>query len=82
MATTRRLEKVVGTVEPRRVRRGTASEHDALVLTTEEGETLILQRVGANPFADARTRKLEGRHVCVSGYRVGSVFRFVRVDEE
>ncbi len=79
MKTARRnLEKIEGHVEPSRVLRGTASEHTGVVLTTEEGEKLILQRVGANPFQDADTQDLCGQDVSLEGFRLGNIFRYTR----
>ncbi len=74
----RRLEQLTGRVENQLARRGTGSEHHAVVLLTEAGERMILQRIGGNPFDDAETRRLAGREVEVEGYRVGDIFRFVR----
>jgi hypothetical protein len=64
------------------VRHGTASEHTALVLRTDEGEELILQRIGANPFKDPEGEKLVGHRVTVEGYRLGKVFRYVTASRE
>lgn len=64
------------------VRHGTASEHTALVLRTDEGEELILQRIGGNPFADPEGDKLAGHRVVVEGYRLGKVFRYVAASVE
>lgn len=74
----RRLEQLTGRVESQLARRGTGSEHQAVVLLTEAGERMILQRIGANPFDDAETRHLAGHEVQVEGYRVGDIFRFAR----
>jgi hypothetical protein len=46
MSSKRRLEKVEGRVEARTVLKGTASEHQGIVLTTKAGERLRLQRNG------------------------------------
>ncbi len=77
----RQLETIAGSVETRGVLHGTASEHQGVVLTTAEGKRYRLQRVGGNPFRDAPTEALSGRTVTLEGYRVGDVFRFVRVCE-
>ncbi|HEY4953623.1 MAG TPA: hypothetical protein VII02_01930 [Gemmatimonadaceae bacterium] len=74
----RQLERVTGRAENQLVRRGTASEHEAVVLLTSAGERMILQRIGGNPFDDAETRRLVGHEVEVEGYRVGDIFRFVK----
>ena len=75
----RRLEQLTGKVESQLVHRGTASEHQAIVLVTEQGERIVLQRIGGNAFDDSETRRLDGRRVEVEGYRIGDVLRFVRV---
>ena len=49
------------------VHRGTRSEHTGIVLDTSGGERLILVRLGANPFDDEETRKLDGRSLEVDG---------------
>jgi len=82
MRTSRQLEKIAGSVEVRGVLKGTASAHEGVVLTTADGKRYRLQRVGGNPFRDAATEALSGRSVTLEGYRVGDVFRFVRVSEE
>lgn len=73
---------VCGDVVRSEVRLGTASEHTALVLQTDEGEELILQRIGANPFTDAEGEKLVGQRVTVEGYRLGKVFRYFTASKE
>ena len=79
MKGSRTLEKIKGRVEAQTVLRGTASEHKGIVLTTDEGERLRLQRIGGNPFADPVTQALAGSEVSLEGFRLGSVFRFNRV---
>jgi len=74
----RRLEQLSGKIERQVARHGTGSEHQAVVLVTEAGERMILQRIGGNPFDDDETRRLIGHRVEVEGYRVGDVIRFVR----
>lgn len=76
MKAERQLERLSGTVQRELVRKGTASEHDAVVLHTTAGERLILQRIGGNPFDDSATRELAGRDVCVEGFRLGDIFRY------
>ena len=73
-------ETIEGLVEERTVLKGTASQHEGVVLTTNDGEKLRLQRIGGNPFADAVTRRLVGRKVSLQGYRRGGVFRFIAVN--
>jgi hypothetical protein len=72
----RRLERLSGQAVRERVRRGTGSEHEAVVLCTDAGERVILQRVGGNPFDDGATRDLAGRRVTVEGYRLGDIMRY------
>lgn len=74
------VEELHGRVVARRVLKGTASEHDGIVLETDDGEQLILQRIGANPFDDEVTRGLAGRQVRVKGVRLGYLFRFTDYD--
>jgi hypothetical protein len=64
------------------VRQGTAGAHDAVVLHTDGGEELILQRISGNPFSDPETNDLVGRRVTVEGYRLRNVFRYVTADRE
>lgn len=80
MSSQRRLETIEGHVDSASVARGTASQHSGLVLTTPDGEELILQRVGGNPFRDAVTQELSGQDVSLEGFRLGKVFRFVRAN--
>lgn len=80
MSSRRRMETIEGRVEPASVARGTASGHTGLVLTTGDGERLVLQRVGGNPFRDAVTEGLAGQDVSLEGFRLGSVFRFVKAN--
>ena len=60
--------------------RGTGTEHTGVVLTTPEGERLVLQRIGGHPFSDPETRNLAGHDVSVEGFRLGRVFRYHRAD--
>lgn len=62
-----------------RVNEGTGSAHTGAVLHGDSGETVTIVRIDANPFDDADTRALAGRHVVIEGYRVGGEFRFLRV---
>ena len=73
---------VRGDVRKAPVRQGTASAHTALVLTTDAGDELILQRIGANPFVDPEGDRLVGQRVAVQGYRRGKVFRYVSASPE
>lgn len=72
----RKPELVEGYVESGVVLKGTASQHVGVVLTTDQGEKLRLQRIGGNPFSDELTQSLVGQRVRLEGYRLGSVFRF------
>ena len=76
------LERLRGAVSEERVRRGTASEHHAVVLHTEDGEDLILQRIGGNPFDDADARTLIGRTIVVEGHRLGRLFRYLSARDD
>ena len=71
-------ESVAGVVETRVVLEGTGSEHEGVILTTDSGESLRLQRIGGNPFSDPVTRQLIGHKVSLKGYRLGKVFRYVQ----
>lgn len=71
-----KVEELRGRVVARRVLKGTASEHNGIVLETDDGEQFILQRIGANPFDDEITRDLVGQQVRVTGVRLGYLFRF------
>ncbi len=75
----RPLEHLSGKVEQELARRGTGSEHLAVVLCTRKGERMILQRIGGNPFDDSETRLLAGQDVDVEGYRLGDIFRYTNV---
>jgi hypothetical protein len=70
-------EKVAGYVDTRPVLEGTGSEHEGVILTTEAGERLRLQRIGGNPFSDPVTKQLIGHKVSLTGYRLGRTFRYI-----
>ncbi len=55
-----------GTVRRKLVRRGTKSEHQALVLVTANDE-YKLRRVGGNPFHDEALDELEGHVIRCTG---------------
>lgn len=78
MVTKRKLERLCGHASRKLVRKGTGSEHLAIVLQTESGENMVLQRVGGRPFDDQATRALAGQDVEVEGFRVGNTFRFTK----
>ena len=75
-------EIIEGDVEAHTVLKGTASEHDGIVMTTADGERFRLQRIGGNPFSDPVTESLAGQHVTLEGYRLEGVFRFTRICDE
>jgi hypothetical protein len=79
MTQQRALERLSGKVERQLARKGTASEHQAVVLRTKNGEQVILQRIGGNPFNDKETQRLAGKHIDVEGYRLGDIFRYTKV---
>ncbi len=60
-----------GTVKRKRIRHGTKSEHDALVLVTAHGE-FKLRRAGGNPFWDETLSELEGCRIRCSGELEGN----------
>ena len=80
MAEKRIVEHFEGVVERADVRRGTGSEHRGVVLVSDAGDRLILQRVGGNPFDDEPTRALVGRRVRAEGYRLGDILRYVSAE--
>jgi hypothetical protein len=82
MSKSRPRARLSGTADRRPVLQGTASAHVGVVLTTPQGDELILQRVGGNAFQDPVTLALAGRRVSVEGYRLGSVFRFDKWSDE
>jgi len=55
-----------GRVVRKRFGRGSKSEHDAVMLVTDDGE-YRLRRVGGNPFADPVLAGLVGKTVEVDG---------------
>lgn len=61
------------------VRKGSASQHEAVVLHVKGGAKLILQRRGGNPFNDPKTPGLVGHSVKVKGFRLGDIFRYTEV---
>ena len=75
-------ERLRGAVSEERVRRGTGSEHQAVVLHTEGGEDLILQRIGGNPFDDDDARTLIDRTIVVEGHRLGRLFRYLNARDD
>jgi hypothetical protein len=59
--------QLTGYIEPRRVARGSKSEHVASVLVDEHGVAHRLRRRGGPPFADPVLADLHGRQVRVTG---------------
>jgi hypothetical protein len=76
LTTDRKPVRLRGRVALQTVQRGTASEHEGLVLSTADGRRLILVRIGSNPFEDNRSRTLDGTDVEVEGFIVGGEFRY------
>lgn len=63
-----------GLVARRLVAKGSKSEHNAVVLVTQDGEYL-LRRAQGNPFVDEVLESLVGRRVTCQGVMLaGSVF--------
>lgn len=73
------VEEIQGRVVARKALAGTGSEHTGIMIETDSGENLRLQRIGGNPFADPETKKLVGHVVRVRGVRLGDIFRFTEV---
>ena len=65
--------KLRGVVRRKTVRRGTKSEHEALMLVTANKE-YKLRRRGGNPFRDDELAELEDRQVRVEGESDGTEF--------
>lgn len=63
--------KFQGFVRRKRIRRGTKSEHDALVLTGP-GQALKLRRPGGNAFWDEALAQLEDKEISAEGEVDGS----------
>jgi hypothetical protein len=76
VSSSRQLVRVRGHVAAKRVRLGTAGEHDALVLTTPAGQQWTLIELGGNPFEPPRGAAPPGAEVEVEGFVVGSELRF------
>lgn len=76
MAPTRKIVKLRGHVVLQTVRRGTASEHESLVLTTSDGKRLVLVGLGENPFEVGKARELDGTEVEAEGFVIGGELRY------
>lgn len=60
---------------------GTKSEHEAVVLTTDEGE-YVLRRKGGNPFSDRVLESLVGKRIRCEGDLTGYTFLMTGWTEE
>jgi hypothetical protein len=60
-----------GTVVRKPVAQGSKSEHDAVVLATDEGE-FLLRRLGGNPFVDPILDELVGKTLAFTGELLGA----------
>lgn len=56
-----------GRVARKRVSSGSKSEHDAIVLVTEDGQEFNLRREEGNPFRDPELEVLEGKRIECEG---------------
>jgi len=77
---TRKLVTVCGVVGSASVKKGTGSEQIGCVLTTDDGEELLLQRIGGPAFGDTTTQRFVGERVRVEGYRLAGTIRHVKID--
>ena len=64
------LQKFSGSVVKRPFGAGTKSEHDAVMLVTNDGEYL-LRRQGGNAFCDPALEELVGKRVQITGTVTG-----------
>ena len=78
----RALVTVCGVVGSARVKKGTGGEHVGCVLLTDDGEQLLLQRIGGPAFGDDETKRWLGSRVRVEGYRLAKTIRHVKIDIE
>jgi hypothetical protein len=76
----RKLVTVCGVVGSACVKKGTGGEQVGCVLTTDDGEELLLQRIGGPAFGDEATRRFVGARVRVEGYRLDKTIRHVKID--
>jgi hypothetical protein len=76
----RKLVTVCGVVGSACVKTGTGSEHVGCVLTTDDGEQLLLQRIGGPAFGDEDTKRFVGSRVRVEGYRLDKTIRHLKID--
>src|SRR4029450_10035402 len=73
----RELVCVRGRLEYETVRRGTGSEHDSWVVVSKDFGTLLLKRLGANPFERDALPAEPGCEIEAEGYPRGGEFRYV-----
>lgn len=59
--------RFLGTVTRKRIRTGSKSEHEAMVLITASGASYKLRRPGGNPFWDEKLAELEGKVISGEG---------------
>ena len=67
------IEKLSGEVRKERIGVGSKSEHDAVMLLTDDGR-FRLQRKNANPFDDPKLDGLVGKRIEARGQRAGPSF--------
>jgi len=75
--TQRELVCVRGRLEYGTVRRDTASEHTSWVVVSKDFGTLLLKRLGANPFEREALPAEPGCEIEAEGYLLGSELRYV-----
>ena len=78
--TERRLECWQGRLTVGTVRRGTASQHQALQLETEHDGSFVLVKLGGPSFGLPCEAEWVGARVEVEGYRLGRELRYKRLD--
>jgi hypothetical protein len=66
--------ELTGTVVEMPFAPSSKSAHEAVFLSTEQGE-YKLEREEGNPFSDPELQKLVGRRITCAGNMIGSVFR-------
>ena len=71
-----KIVRLRGRIASALVRRGTASEHDAWVLESDQHGRLTLKRLGANPFEKGLPPAEPGCEVEAEGYLLGRELRY------